>query len=346
MRKVYNSTQTTVTKETDGTYTVNIPEEGKYTVSANGSVTKKSGVIIDTKPTKIKKDEEKTVTARLDGVTGTITWESSAPTIISVTSDGKIKGLADSGSATITAYIEGTENEDSFTIDIAQKITGITASNISVLKDNTAQIEITTTPTGTVEDMEYTYTSGSTSIATVDEAGVVTGVAVGNATITITSETDNTITTSCTVTVTRDVGYFKTVEVEEGEGEGKTKVGKVYYYENSRDTTGTEITASNMGNYLGMEVNYTPYQKFSDRGTSSTYRLFYIDIDAGAKVSGKNMGKYGDGQGTIYLKADQDSGKTATLNSISTTNATNVTVIKEMNPKWKASYSSSCRFAL
>ncbi len=60
----------------------------------------------------------------------------------------------------------------------------ITAKNVTVGKKNqTAKIEVTTTPTGLVEDL--TYTSDTPSIATVAEDGTVTGVATGSATITI-----------------------------------------------------------------------------------------------------------------------------------------------------------------
>ena len=160
-------------------------------------------------------------------------------------------------------------------------------------------------------------------------------VATASRNVTVNAET---AAVTYTATFVKPVAYFK----QEGT--------KAYYYpadgterieitNNPADSLATNPTGKKeyVGRYLGMEVEYTPYQKFSDRGTSSTYRLFYIDLDAGTN----NKGKYGDGQGTIYLKADQDSGKTATLDSIDTTNKTDVNVMAAYNPKWNASYSGS-----
>ena len=145
-----------------------------------------------------------------------------------------------------------------------------------------------------------------------------------NTSITTASRTievgEETAAVTYTATFVKQVAYFK-------------QEGTAAYYYPADGSEKIAITASNMGDYLGMEVKYTPKTKFSDRGTSSTYRLFYIDLDEGTN----GEGKYGDGQGTIYLKADQDS-NTKTLDSISTTD---ITVIEEMNPKWKASYSTS-----
>ena len=143
LAKVYSNP--TVTQGENGTYTVGVPE-GNFIVNSTGSVEKKSGVLITTKPTKIKKGETIDLTAILDGVTGNITWETSDSDVISVTSSGRIEGKADSGSAKITAKIDDTEHKDEFTINIAQKITAISVEDITVSKNNTAQIVVTTTP--------------------------------------------------------------------------------------------------------------------------------------------------------------------------------------------------------
>ena len=161
---------------------------------------------------------------------------------------------------------------------------------------------------------------------------VQAGSTEGEVTVTATSVGDTSKTVSVKINVAKEVGYFK----QEGT--------KAYYYPSQSATAEERIEITNnptdvgyIGKYLGMKVKYTPKTKFEDRGTSDTYRLFYIDLDAGTS----NSGKYGDGQGTIYLKADQDSGKEATLSSISTTGQSNVTVMAAYNPKWNAVYSGS-----
>ena len=120
-------------------------------------------------------------------------------------------------------------------------------------------------------------------------------------------------------------------------GKFQTKNNKAYYYTGSTPESGTEITAENIGDYLGRKVSYTPASTFSDRGKSSTYRIFYIDIATEKHPSGNY---YGDGLGTIYLKADDD-GNNKTLNSIDTTNKTDVNVMSTLNPMWNATYSTS-----
>lgn len=302
LAKVYSNP--TVTQGENGTYTVGVPE-GNFIVNSTGSVEKKSGVLITTKPTKIKKGEKIDLTAILDGVTGNITWETSDSDVISVTSSGRIEGKADSGRATITAKIDE-EHKDEFTINIAQKITAISVEDITVSKNNTAQIVVTTTPTGIVEDMTYTFSSDKTNIATVNEnTGLVTGVATGEATITITSTTDSEITTTCKVTVPP-----ATVSV-----------------------TAAQIAAS-PSTYYGQEVlNYTK---------GGTYRIFFVD----EKTTTYPNGYFGDiganEQYKIYLKADW----TANDVNLSTEGANTYTPIDttklaKMNPSWWSARSTA-----
>ena len=296
LAKVYSNP--TVTQGENGTYTVGVPE-GNFIVNSTGSVEKKSGVLITTKPTKIKKGEKIDLTAILDGVTGNITWETSDSDVISVTSSGRIEGKADSGSAKITAKIDDTEHKDEFTINIAQKITAISVEDITVSKNNTAQIVVTTTPTGIVEDMTYTFSSDKTNIATVNEnTGLVTGVATGEATITITSTTDSEITTTCTVTVQPA----------------------------SVSVTAAQIAAS-PSTYYGQEVlNYTK---------GGTYRIFFVD----EKTTTYPNGYFGDiganEQYKIYLKADWTANDVnLQTEGANTYTPIDTTKLAKMNPYW------------
>ena len=232
---------------------------------------------------------------------------------------------------------------------------GLTGGNISVIVSPVYTLQFGTMTNGDIvittggqERAKNTkYASGTQIVLTAkgdtgyafdkwyDNGTENSSVATASRNVTVNAET---AAVTYTATFVKPVAYFK----QEGT--------KAYYYpadgterieitNNPADSLATNPTGKKeyVGRYLGMEVEYTPYQKFSDRGTSSTYRLFYIDLDAGTN----NKGKYGDGQGTIYLKADQDSGKTATLDSIDTTNKTDVNVMAAYNPKWNASYSGS-----
>ena len=210
-----------------------------FRINEDYTVEEISGIGLSKKEIKLASGENETITATLtEGVTGTITWESSAPDIVKV-ENGKITAVGESGIATITAKVEGTEYQATCKVSIIQKVTSITASNVTVGKNQTAKIEITTTPTGLVEDL--TYASDTPSIATVAEDGTVTGVATGSATITIKGKISTNVSTTCTVTVTK-----------------------------TRTSVTAEQIASNPEKYYGQVAqNYTQ--------GDLTYRIFYVD---------------------------------------------------------------------
>ncbi len=84
---------------------------------------------------------------------------------------------------------------------------------------------------------------------------------------------------------------------------------------------GKTITKENLSEYLGKEVKYTPASPSTDYGTSTVYRLFYIDFD----------GDFGEKK-SIYLKADND-GKNISLPS-EHLSSDNLKIMKALNPDW------------
>ncbi len=80
-----------------------------FRINEDYTVEEISGIGLSKKEIKLASGENETITATLtEGVTGTITWESSAPDIVKV-ENGKITAVGESGTATITAKVEGTE---------------------------------------------------------------------------------------------------------------------------------------------------------------------------------------------------------------------------------------------
>ena len=89
---------------------------------------------------------------------------------------------------------------DPVTTDVPVTGVGLTPSTISVAKDSTKKLKVTITPDNAT-DKAVTFATSSSSVATVDSKGVVTGVAAGSATITVTTH-DGSFTDTCAVTVT------------------------------------------------------------------------------------------------------------------------------------------------
>ena len=90
----------------------------------------------------------------------------------------------------------------------------VTASSITLNKtesvmpkDATLQLIATVLPESTT-NMAVTWASSDTTIATVDENGLVTAVAVGNATITATTTDGSNLSASCAVTVSDDLNDY------------------------------------------------------------------------------------------------------------------------------------------
>ena len=112
-----------LTVKTEGN---NLPwdvSDGKYIYRINEDYTVEEveGINLSKKEIKLISGENETITATLtEGTTGKITWESSAPDIVKV-ENGKITAVGESGTATITAKVEGTEYKATCTVKIIQK---------------------------------------------------------------------------------------------------------------------------------------------------------------------------------------------------------------------------------
>ena len=76
--------------------------------------------------------------------------------------------------------------------------TAISVSNVNVVKDATANVTVTLTPSDATTELEFI--SGNETVFTVSSTGVVTGVSEGTGTLTV--NTDNGLSDTATVTVT------------------------------------------------------------------------------------------------------------------------------------------------
>ena len=109
----------------------------------------------------------------------------------------------------------------------AVAVTGVSLKSSTIIeKDKTETLTPTITPSNAT-NKNVTWESDDTSVATVDEDGVVTAVALGEANITVTTE-DGGYTATCVVTVVNQKGSkeypYTVAEVLNGDASGETNI--------------------------------------------------------------------------------------------------------------------------
>jgi uncharacterized protein YjdB len=138
-----------------------------------------------------------------------LTFVSSDLSIATVTSSGLVEGLTP-GTVTITATSVFTPTiTQTITLvieDVPIAIEGVVIANIETTLEVGRQLTLTVNylPTGFV-GTGFTFTSNDNSLATVNVAGIVTGVALGNVIITVTSKDDATLNDTISLTIVANV---------------------------------------------------------------------------------------------------------------------------------------------
>ena len=204
--------------------------EGTLEISASSNSCK-VGEKVSVKPSKI-------VYKKQDGSTETITdsfpkieWTSSDKNIATVESDGVVTAIK-AGKVTITGQVNGIEGADGTNLSIKASvdITIDSEAKFAIVLDKTKDVIVpigkTVTLVATVtnykSDGTVTWSSSDKNVATVDDKGVITGVAVGSATITATTnEKDNDgnqLKASCVVTVTSSATSDTTTKLKDKNG--------------------------------------------------------------------------------------------------------------------------------
>jgi uncharacterized protein YjdB len=240
----------TITAESEG-------KNGKSTITVTpvpvGSVTVAPSTV------SLATTQQTTLTATVKDLNGTtvtdrpVQWGTSNPAVASVNQSGVVTGSLP-GSATITATSEGKSGTAAVTVSLLGVATvSVTPSPASVEVGATTQLTATTKDAlgGTLNGRNVTWNSGNTSVATVSQTGVVTGVAIGTATITATSEgksgTSNvTVTGPAVATVTLappstkvNVGATTTFTVTLKDSHGNTLTGRTVTWQSSKTNIAT-----------------------------------------------------------------------------------------------------------
>ena len=135
-----------------------------------------------------------------------VTWESDNIGAVTVV-DGVIS-IVGEGTATITAKANGSDPEDVKTATVTVNVTPVNVASVEILEEmilhpgDTAELAATILPDNAT-DKSVSWASSNNAVATVNNEGLVTAVAVGQATITVTT-TDGDLTDQCVVKVTLD----------------------------------------------------------------------------------------------------------------------------------------------
>lgn len=120
-----------------------------------------------------------------------VTWSSSNTAAATVNASGVVTGVA-AGSATITATSSGKSGTSAITVTaVAPVVTTVTVAppSASIVAGTTTTLQATVKDQNgnALTGQTVTWSTSNTAAATVNSSGVVTGVAVGSATITATS---------------------------------------------------------------------------------------------------------------------------------------------------------------
>ena len=198
-----------VTGVSAGTVVVTAVSTADTTKQSTSQITVRSVPVVTVSPTSLTLSpaEVATLTASVQadaGVSTAVTWRTSNSAVATVSGSGQVTALAN-GSAIITAVsVADTTRRASASITVT---TVPTVRSVSVTP-STSQLQIGQTvqlvPTVVVSGgagTGVTYRSDNPTIASVNAAGLVTGLANGTTSITVTSSVDPTKSATATVTV-------------------------------------------------------------------------------------------------------------------------------------------------
>ncbi len=205
----------TVTAVANGTATITVTTaDGGYTATceitvdiASSTTVAVTGVTLDksmlTFTTAGETGQLIATVAPANATNKKLTWTSSNPTAVTVSDTGLVTAVANgTSSITVTTEDGGYMAMCYVVANLPITVTGVTLNRTSATltsKGAILQLTATVTPTN-APDRSVTWTSSNPSVATVTSGGVVTAVANGTTTITVTT-TDGNKTATCLVTV-------------------------------------------------------------------------------------------------------------------------------------------------
>jgi uncharacterized protein YjdB len=183
----------------------------KYTVTLSGTSVAVTGVSMSPTTASVAVGATASLTATVapsNATNQTVSWSSNNTSVATVNASGVVTGVA-AGTATITVTTQDGNKTATCAVTVISTVVPVTSVSLSPTSTSIV-VGATTTLTATVAPSNATnktvsWASSNTSVATVSSSGVVTGVAAGTATITVTTQDGNKTATSA-ITVTSGGG--------------------------------------------------------------------------------------------------------------------------------------------
>lgn len=215
--KAVGADGTTVTgKESCGSTTggvgANVAQPGKQTTS----------ISLSSQELEMVPGGKKSLTAQVlptDAADRSVIWSVDDPEVVEVDDNGVLTAIAE-GTAVVTATTRDSDLAASCTVTVRRSDAAVAGlalrqERVVLLPEEQVQLEAVFTPEN-AGDQRLDWSSGDSSVVTVDQAGRVTAVGEGEAVVTATS-LDGGYTAQCTVLVTGEVD----VRYEEGQSPGQ-----------------------------------------------------------------------------------------------------------------------------
>lgn len=158
-----------------------------------------------------------------DASNTSFTISSADSTIATMNSSGTISGLK-KGQTTITVTSVDGGYSQTITVNVIQRVTSISVSpkTKTIDEGETYSLSVTVLPED-ANNKNYSFSVGSSSIASVSAQNVVTGISKGTTTITVTSADNSNIKDTTSVTVIRRVSSMYISKTQTSIDVGKTE---------------------------------------------------------------------------------------------------------------------------
>ncbi|WP_177309642.1 Ig-like domain-containing protein [Faecalispora sporosphaeroides] len=142
-------------------------------------------IVLDQSDVTINRKNTLQLTATIapqNATTKTVTWTTSNKDVADVDSSGKVTGIG-AGTVTITATAGQKSATCQVTVVVLMDGISLNHTELSIDKGSTEQLTAKITPEDTTDDKTITWTSSDSEIVSVDDAGKVTALKPGKATV-------------------------------------------------------------------------------------------------------------------------------------------------------------------